>query len=72
MDTPKGCTESACAKPTTDAFGSGKFPDVVVAGVWTVEAGLDTSAWILEIDEVDFGNDTRYIETANIYNVNRD
>ena len=53
-----------------NTFCVGKFPDVlvVVACVFTIDAGLDTRAEVryLREDEVDFCGDASYIETADI------
>jgi hypothetical protein len=51
-----------------NTFCVGKFPDVVVACVFTIDAGLDTRAEVcyLREDEVDFCGDASDIETADI------
>jgi hypothetical protein len=61
-------TESTCAISTLDTRGIREFPDVVVAGIFAVETGLDATTFIFDFRKlkVDFRGNARYIETSDI------
>ena len=51
-----------------DASGTGEFVNIVVASAWSVETSLDAIAFTGDLGEckVNFGDNTSYIETADI------
>jgi hypothetical protein len=53
---------------TLDTRGSGEFPDVVVAGSFAVDTGLDAITFSLDLGKrkVDFRGNASYIETSDI------
>ena len=61
-------TESACAISILDTLHSGEFPDVIVAGFFAVKTGFDAITFILDLRKckIDFGGNTRNIETSDI------
>jgi hypothetical protein len=61
-------TKSACAMSTLDTGGSGEFPDIVVAGSFAVDTGLDAITFSLDLGKrkVDFRRNASYIETSDI------
>lgn len=63
-----GRTESACTMSNLDTFGSGEFPNIIVAGFFAVDTGLDTITFILDFRKrkINFGGNACNIESSDI------